>query len=158
MTFSLLAASLCFRINSEHVRIALVIAMTLGPFIFFYSIGAGPVPFTFSAEVFSLEYRGLSSHFDSVFIRRDDPCSQYLPDVGMSFSVMVNFLGLGLLVLVTPIVTPYFGSKSTEAANNSSMGGDPVNRFHQSNFLLLFVCVLLTRLLTVNSLTWDIVG
>ncbi|PIG80406.1 putative 2-5A-dependent ribonuclease [Aspergillus arachidicola] len=79
-----------FRIEIDKVskvRLALVSAFTIGFFTFFYGIGAGPVPFTFSAEVFPLAFR----------------------EVGMSFSVMVNFLGLGLLVLFVPQLTKALG-------------------------------------------------
>ncbi|KAE8383105.1 MFS transporter [Aspergillus bertholletiae] len=83
MFLSLLAIGCFFRIKDETVKLALVSTFTIGFFTFFYGIGAGPVPFTFSAEVFPLEFR----------------------EVGMSFSVMVNFLGLGLLVLFVPKLT-----------------------------------------------------
>ncbi|KAE8336673.1 hypothetical protein BDV24DRAFT_178338 [Aspergillus arachidicola] len=90
MFLSLLAIGFFFRIEIDKVskvRLALVSAFTIGFFTFFYGIGAGPVPFTFSAEVFPLAFR----------------------EVGMSFSVMVNFLGLGLLVLFVPQLTKALG-------------------------------------------------
>ncbi|KAE8136097.1 hypothetical protein BDV38DRAFT_272369 [Aspergillus pseudotamarii] len=80
MFLSLLVIGFFFRIEADKVKLALVSTFTIGFFTFFYGIGAGPVPFTFSAEVFPLAFR----------------------EVGMSFSVMVNFLGLGLLVLFVP--------------------------------------------------------
>ncbi|KAB8275623.1 hypothetical protein BDV30DRAFT_225046 [Aspergillus minisclerotigenes] len=88
MLLSLLAIGLFFRIEADTVRLALVSTFTIGFFTFFYGIGAGPVPFTFSAEVFPLAFR----------------------EVGMSFSVMVNFLGLGLLVLFVPKLTDALGN------------------------------------------------
>ncbi|EIT75055.1 permeases of the major facilitator [Aspergillus oryzae 100-8] len=88
MFLSLLAIGLFFRIETYTVRLALVSTFTIGFFTFFYGIGAGPVPFTFSAEVFPLAFR----------------------EVGMSFSVMVNFLGLGLLVLFVPKLTDALGN------------------------------------------------
>ncbi|KAE8349846.1 MFS transporter [Aspergillus coremiiformis] len=88
MFFSLLAIGLFFRIEAGPVRLALVSAFTIGLFTFFYGVGAGPVPFTLSAEVFPLAFR----------------------EVGMSFSVMVNFLGLGLLVLFVPKLTDALGN------------------------------------------------
>ncbi|PYH43989.1 uncharacterized protein BP01DRAFT_358164 [Aspergillus saccharolyticus JOP 1030-1] len=68
--------------NQFKAREALIATFGVVVFTFWYGIGAGPVPFTLSAEVFPLAYR----------------------EVGMSFSVMVNFLGLGLLVLLVPKV------------------------------------------------------
>ncbi|KAE8360789.1 hypothetical protein BDV27DRAFT_167456 [Aspergillus caelatus] len=87
MFLSLLAIGFFFRIEANTVRLALVSTFAIGFFTFFYGIGAGPVPFTFSAEVFPLAFR----------------------EVGMSFSVMVNFLGLGLLVLLVPKLTEAWG-------------------------------------------------
>ncbi|OGM51380.1 MFS transporter [Aspergillus bombycis] len=87
MFFSLLAIGFFFQIEADKVRLALVSTFAIGFFTFFYGIGAGPVPFTFSAEVFPLAFR----------------------EVGMSFSVMVNFLGLGLLVLFVPKLTDALG-------------------------------------------------
>ncbi|RAL04457.1 MFS transporter [Aspergillus ibericus CBS 121593] len=104
MFFSLLAISLFLRIHDANVRLGLVATFTIGFFTFFYGIGAGPVPFTLSAEVFPLAFR----------------------EVGMSFSVMVNFLGLGLLVLFVPKLITAFGGK------------DPSDATGQSNLLFLF--------------------
>ncbi|KAB8075213.1 hypothetical protein BDV29DRAFT_190429 [Aspergillus leporis] len=87
MFFSLLAVGFFFRISDDALRLALVSVFAIGIFTFFYGIGAGPVPFTFSAEVFPLAFR----------------------EVGMSFSVMVNFLGLGLLILFVPRLTDALG-------------------------------------------------
>ncbi|KAL5051878.1 general substrate transporter [Aspergillus fruticulosus] len=85
--FTIIAIGSFFFIADDHARLGLVSFFTIIIFLFFYGIGAGPVPFTFSAEVFPLAFR----------------------EVGMSFSVMVNFLGLGLLVLLVPFITSEFG-------------------------------------------------
>ncbi|KAL5002106.1 hypothetical protein BDV10DRAFT_181795 [Aspergillus recurvatus] len=85
--FTIIAIGSFFFIDDDDVRLGLVSFFTIIIFLFFYGIGAGPVPFTFSAEVFPLAFR----------------------EVGMSFSVMVNFLGLGLLVLLVPFITSEFG-------------------------------------------------
>ncbi|KAJ5680306.1 hypothetical protein N7536_011445 [Penicillium majusculum] len=86
MLLSLIAVSGFFKIEAHDTRSILVAVFSCVPFVFFYSIGAGPIPFTLSAEVFPLCVR----------------------EVGMSFSVMVNFLGLGLLVLFVPQLTSRF--------------------------------------------------
>ncbi|KAL4802307.1 hypothetical protein BDV18DRAFT_154357 [Aspergillus unguis] len=76
MFFTLVAISSFYFIEDDKAREGLFAFFTIVVFLLLYGIGAGPVPFTFSAEVFPLAFR----------------------EVGMSFSVMVNFLGLGLLV------------------------------------------------------------
>ncbi|KAJ5252537.1 hypothetical protein N7489_002947 [Penicillium chrysogenum] len=90
MFFSLVAFSGFFEIAHHDTRLILVAVFASVFFVFFYSIGAGPIPFTLSAEVFPLCVR----------------------EVGMSFSVMINFLGLGLLVLFVPELTKAFGRQA----------------------------------------------
>jgi hypothetical protein len=63
MFFSLLAVGFFFRISDDALRLALVSVFAIGIFTFFYGIGAGPVPFTFSAEVFPLAFRGTYEDF-----------------------------------------------------------------------------------------------
>jgi MFS family permease len=62
-TFPCMAACLyftgfCFLISDDNLRPPLIIS---GVFVFmaFYSPGAGPVPFTYSAEAFPLHYRDI---------------------------------------------------------------------------------------------------
>lgn len=61
MIWSLLAIAYCFDIGPpdkpSSTKLGLVITFCI-IFVFFYSIGAGPVPFTLSAEVFPLAFRG----------------------------------------------------------------------------------------------------
>ncbi|KAI9371095.1 hypothetical protein BJX61DRAFT_548546 [Aspergillus egyptiacus] len=107
MFFTLLATSGFFRITSDAARKGLVATFAIVIFTFFYGIGAGPVPFTFSAEVFPLAFR----------------------EVGMSFSVMVNFLGLSLLILFVPRLTIAFSPDKDQ------------DRAGESNLLFFFTCV-----------------
>lgn len=62
MALSLLAAGLCFLIpdteSNKHVRIGFI-ALFIYLFTCFYSPGEGPVPFTYSAEVFPLAQRAM---------------------------------------------------------------------------------------------------
>lgn len=58
MTVSLLAVSSFFYIRNPKDRLGLVTSFSVAIFTFFYSLGAGPIPFTFSAEVFPLALRG----------------------------------------------------------------------------------------------------
>ncbi|CAI7626278.1 unnamed protein product [Penicillium palitans] len=58
MFLSLIAVSGFFKIEAHGTRLILVAVFSCVPFVFFYSIGAGPIPFTLSAEVFPLCVRG----------------------------------------------------------------------------------------------------
>ncbi|CAG8403764.1 unnamed protein product [Penicillium salamii] len=58
MLFSLLAISGFFKIANESTKGILIGVFSIVFFLFFYSIGAGPIPFTLSAEVFPLCVRG----------------------------------------------------------------------------------------------------
>lgn len=65
MTWTLLAAGLCTLISADtagNVRTALV-ALFVYLFAAFYSPGEGPVPFTYSAEVFPLSHREIGMGF-----------------------------------------------------------------------------------------------
>ncbi|WPH00120.1 Hypothetical protein R9X50_00294300 [Acrodontium crateriforme] len=84
MALSMLGAALAFMIPTGHPAHLPVIGVFTYIFMFFYSWGVGPVPFTLSAEVFPLESRV----------------------VGMSFAVFVNLFGAGLLALFVPALTP----------------------------------------------------
>jgi hypothetical protein len=59
MFFSLVAFSGFFEIAHHDTRLILVAVFASVLFVFFYSIGAGPIPFTLSAEVFPLCVRGI---------------------------------------------------------------------------------------------------
>lgn len=59
MLLSLIAVSGFFKIEAHDTRSILVAVFSCVPFVFFYSIGAGPIPFTLSAEVFPLCVRGI---------------------------------------------------------------------------------------------------
>lgn len=58
MFLCLFIAGFCYKINEEHMstRIKLV-SLFVFLFTVFYSPGPGPVAFTYSAEVFRIEYR-----------------------------------------------------------------------------------------------------
>ncbi|KAL4796063.1 hypothetical protein BDV19DRAFT_398528 [Aspergillus venezuelensis] len=84
--FTLIAIGSFYFLDDGSPKVGLVATFTIVIYLAFYGIGAGPVPFTFSAEVFPLAFR----------------------EVGMSFSVMVNFVGLGLLVNFVPAITDEF--------------------------------------------------
>lgn len=58
-TLSLLALGAFFFIKDHELERALISSFTIVVFTFFYSIGAGPIPFTLSAEVFPLCFRGM---------------------------------------------------------------------------------------------------
>ncbi|EDP53397.1 hypothetical protein AFUB_045720 [Aspergillus fumigatus A1163] len=122
MFFTLLAISGFFRIiRPQEVQKGLVAGFTVVIFTFFYGIGAGSVPFTFSTEVFPLTYR--------VGLMMQVPDIESV-EVGMSFSVMVNFLGLSLLVLFVPRLTTILSPNGPSARKARLLG--------QSNLLFLF--------------------
>ena len=58
MTLTLPAISAFFYIKTPDVRLGLVASFSIAIFTFLYSLGAGPIPFTLSAEVFPLALRG----------------------------------------------------------------------------------------------------
>lgn len=57
MAWTLLAAGMCFFIPKESSAHLICIALFIYLFAAFYSPGEGPVPFTYSAEVFPLSHR-----------------------------------------------------------------------------------------------------
>jgi hypothetical protein len=63
MLFSLIAISGFFKIPDQGTKGILIGVFSIVFFVFFYSIGAGPIPFTLSAEVFPLCVRGKSITF-----------------------------------------------------------------------------------------------
>ncbi|KAL3472112.1 hypothetical protein BJX99DRAFT_266238 [Aspergillus californicus] len=114
MFFTLIAISSCFLRRDDSVRRGLVTFFTIVVYLFFYGIGAGPVPFTFSAEVFPLAFR----------------------EVGMSFSVMVNFLGLGLLVNFVPAITHAFNPDIPGTSTPDETGYES---YSKGKAILLFI-------------------
>jgi Sugar (and other) transporter len=58
MAWTLLAAGFAFFIPSNSPAHLGIIALFIFLFAAFYSPGEGPVPFTYSAEVFPLSHRG----------------------------------------------------------------------------------------------------
>ena len=57
MAWTLLAAGFCSLIDSKTTH-AVLVGLFVYLFTAFYSTGEGPVPFTYSAEVFPLSHRG----------------------------------------------------------------------------------------------------
>jgi hypothetical protein len=60
MFWPLLAAGFCFWLDEDNSARLPLIALFIYIFDAFYSPGQGPVPFTYSAEVFPLSHRGKS--------------------------------------------------------------------------------------------------
>ncbi|GAM90064.1 hypothetical protein ANO11243_081040 [Dothideomycetidae sp. 11243] len=81
LALMLLGAAFSFKIRDPDHQLAAVATFMIF-FMIFYSPGLGPVPFTYSAEVFPLVNR----------------------EVGMSFSVFCNLLGAGILSLFVPFL------------------------------------------------------
>ena len=60
-----------FRLSDEKARLGTVSVFSIVIFTLLYGIGAGPVPFTFSAEVFPLAFRGMSHNATSLYVGTD---------------------------------------------------------------------------------------
>ncbi|KAJ7128898.1 hypothetical protein C8R43DRAFT_1090095 [Mycena crocata] len=87
MAWTLLTAGLCFLIpESNDARVPLI-ALFIFIFAAFYSPGEGPVPFTYSAEVFPLTHR----------------------EMGMSFAVAINLFFAAVLSVTFPRILHSFG-------------------------------------------------
>jgi MFS family permease len=86
MTWTLLAAGLCFLIPKENKAHIALIAIFIYLFAAFYSPGEGPVPFTYSAEVFPLSHR----------------------EVGMGFAVATCLFWAAVLSMTFPLILARF--------------------------------------------------
>ncbi|KAH7117556.1 hypothetical protein B0J11DRAFT_87834 [Dendryphion nanum] len=86
MAWSLLAAGFCFYIPRSSTAHLALIALFIYIFAAFYSPGEGPVPFTYSAEVFPLSHR----------------------EVGMGFAVATCLFWAAVLGLTFPLILHYF--------------------------------------------------
>lgn len=83
MAWTLLAAGFSFYIPEDSKAHLGLIAMFVFLFAAFYSPGEGPVPFTYSAEVFPLSHRG-NYLFTPSYI---EPNAHYILEVGMAWAV-----------------------------------------------------------------------
>ena len=88
MCWTLLAAGLCFLIPKSSTAHLGLIALFIYLFDAFYSPGEGPVPFTYSAEVFPLSHR----------------------EVGMSWAVCTNNFWATVVSLTFPRQLRAFGN------------------------------------------------
>lgn len=88
MCWSLLAAGLCFYIPKSSSAYLGLIALFIYIYDAFYSPGEGPVPFTYSAEVFPLSHR----------------------EVGMSWAVATNNFWATVVSLTFPRQLNAFGT------------------------------------------------
>jgi hypothetical protein len=76
MFLSLVNISGFFKITDRDTRVNLIATFSIIFFVFFYSIGAGPIPFTLSAEVFPLCVRGRLIAFLLFYCQRGLICSR----------------------------------------------------------------------------------
>ena len=86
MTWTLLAAGLCTLMPEGTARTGLV-ALFVYLFAVFYSPGEGPVPFTYSAEVFPLSHREVGMGFSVA------TCLFWAAVLGMTFPFLLEALG-----------------------------------------------------------------
>lgn len=90
MAWSMLTFAFMFKISDESPVKTPMVSILAVVFVLFYGPTAGTSPFSISAEVFPLVSR----------------------EAGMAVSVAVNFLGLGILVLVFPFLMHRIGITS----------------------------------------------
>lgn len=88
MAWSLLVAGLCFLIPKDNKAHLGCIALFIYIFACFYSPGEGPVPFTYSAEVFPLSHR----------------------EVGMGWAVATCLFWAAVLSISFPAILAAFGN------------------------------------------------
>ncbi|KAH8671017.1 hypothetical protein BX600DRAFT_548078 [Xylariales sp. PMI_506] len=86
MTWTLLAAGLCTLMEMSTARTALV-ALFVFLFAAFYSPGEGPVPFTYSAEVYPLSHREIGMGFAVA------TCLFWAAVLGMTFPFLLDRTG-----------------------------------------------------------------
>ncbi|KAI7081587.1 MFS transporter [Hortaea werneckii] len=91
MAWSLLTAGLCFLIDDSSTAHIALVALFVFIFAAFYSPGEGPVPFTYSAEVFPLSHR----------------------EVGMSWAVATNNFWAAILSMSLPRMLAAFTPTGT---------------------------------------------
>lgn len=95
MAWTLLAAAFCFYVPGNGGAHLGSIALFIFLFAAFYSPGEGPVPFTYSAEVFPLSHRGM---FSPVPYRH--LLLMFTVEVGMSWAV-ATCLGWAAVLSIT---------------------------------------------------------
>jgi len=88
MAWTLLAAGFCFKIPIENKAHLGLVAFFIYLFAAFYSPGEGPVPFTYSAEVFPLSHR----------------------EVGMGWAVATCLFWAAVLSISFPAILQAFGA------------------------------------------------
>ncbi|KAK2807921.1 hypothetical protein FQN50_005163 [Emmonsiellopsis sp. PD_5] len=91
MAWTLLAAGLCFKIDKQQTAHKALIAFFIYLFTAFYSPGEGPVPFTYSAEVFPLSHR----------------------ELGMTWSVVTNLMWAAVVSITFPAHLRAWGATGT---------------------------------------------
>ncbi|KAJ4000044.1 hypothetical protein F5050DRAFT_1804521 [Lentinula boryana] len=87
MAWTLLAAGMCFFIPSDNAARVPLIALFIFIFAAFYSPGEGPVPFTYSAEVFPLTHREMGMSWAVA------TCFFWASVLSMTFPRMIGALG-----------------------------------------------------------------
>ncbi|KAK7923206.1 hypothetical protein PG985_007277 [Apiospora marii] len=87
MMWSLLAAGLCTLMDNENPAKTACVAVFVYVFAAFYSPGEGPVPFTYSAEVYPLSHREVGMGFAVA------TCLGFAAVLGITFPLILNSLG-----------------------------------------------------------------
>lgn len=111
MAWTLLAAGLCFLIPEKNPAHLALIALFIYLFAAFYSPGEGPVPFTYSAEVFPLSHREVGMGwavatclFWAAVLSMSFPLilARFTPTGAFGFYAGLNVLAFCLIFLFVP--------------------------------------------------------
>lgn len=102
MAWTLLAAGLCFLIPESSPAHLGLIALFVFLFTAFYSPGEGPVPFTYSAEVFPLTHREIGMGFVRLFLFPQTALPLTLPPLRhLVLQAVATCLGFAAVLSIT---------------------------------------------------------
>ncbi|KAF2243377.1 hypothetical protein BU26DRAFT_570074 [Trematosphaeria pertusa] len=137
MAWSLLAAAFCFYIPEDSTAHLALIALFIYIFAAFYSPGEGPVPFTYSAEVFPLSHREVGMGwavatclFWAAVLSISFPLilNAFTPTGAMGFYAGLNIIAFCMIFLWVP------ETKQRTLEELDYIFGVPTKRFINYNF------------------------
>ena len=152
MTLTMLAATLSYLIPANDAAHTPTVAFFTYLFMAFYSFGMGPVPFTVSSEVFTMEHRmvGMSAAVFVNFVGKIPTDRRGRPTRDTTWRIFgshanqcpFSFLGAGLLTLFVPVIA------NSTFSNDGLLGVFTV--LNVVAFVLIFLFVRETAGVAVN--------